>query len=158
MKKSIHQLTREYVARTIAGLEKENKALKKQVKEAGKHPTCEAVLGLLNQASALLRERIGPDELTNRAERKNHIELLATAVGYTFDALRTEGYPFSTAKVKGLIQKAFMAGWEGGFDYRGEQDEKAGNIPSGLSPGGNCRGEGAGDSRRGVRGKRVRAV
>jgi hypothetical protein len=121
VRKSIHQLTREYVARTIAGLEKENKALKKTIgqmisrkpKRAAEidaalaeppptHPTLRQVLPLLEQATALIHKKLDPED--------SHDMLLGEAFAYSLAALAVQHAPFSRITTQTLIQQAYLAG------------------------------------------------
>jgi hypothetical protein len=85
-----------------------------------KHPTCKAVLELLQQATGLLRARIGEDKAAESQGglTKRQPELLATAVGYGFDAMRGKSGPFSHAEMRDAVQRAFMDGWECNDEYR----------------------------------------
>lgn len=48
-------------------------------------------------------------------------EVLAIAVGYAFEALRHESGPFSTVRVRHLVQRAFYDGWRASDGYRKER-------------------------------------
>lgn len=74
------------------------------------HPTCRAVLKLLNEATQLIRERIGEGTATP--------EIQAMAIGYCFSAMRDRSGPFSHIDVRTLVQEAFSEGWKQCEEYR----------------------------------------
>lgn len=74
------------------------------------HPTCRAVLKLLDEATRLIRERIGG--------AKPSPEIQAMAIGYCFSTMRDRTGPFSHIDVRTLVQKAFAEGWAKSEEYR----------------------------------------
>lgn len=78
--------------------------------EQEKHPTCRAVLKLLEEAAQLIRERIG--------EAKPHPEIQAMAIGYCFSTMRDRQGPFSHVAARTLVQEAYMEGWRECEEYR----------------------------------------